>query len=141
MVGITDIMKKRICDYRSRKRWKAQSLGGTDAQKKMAAILEPRQRDSVAEAKSAWERHPNLEDQVILNLRSKMEAKAFCILNRRRTENPPTLQARRTFSTSMARDSPAVTAFSFSLTDSWRHWLGCIDRRRRSQSVLCGWPR
>ena len=41
---------------------------------------------------SAWERHPNLEDQVILNLRSKMEAKAFCILNRRRTGNPPTLQ-------------------------------------------------
>lgn len=89
---LIDIMKKRICDYRSRKRWKAQSLGGTDAQKKMAAILEPRQRDSVAEAKSAWERHPNLEDQVILNLRSKMEAKAFCILNRRRTGNPPTLQ-------------------------------------------------
>ena len=90
---LLDIMQKRISDYSTRKRWKPQSTGGTDAQEMMEAVIESRERDSVVEAKSAWERHPGLEDQTMRNLREQMDTDAFYILTRRRTELPATLQA------------------------------------------------
>ena len=89
---LIDIMKKRISDYRSRKKWKQQSIGGTDAQMKMASVQEPRLRDTVMEAKSTWARHPHLEEQALQNLRTEITPDAFYILSRRREENPPTLR-------------------------------------------------
>lgn len=89
---LVDIMKKRISDYRSRKKWKLQSVGGTDAQMKMAAVREPRPRDTVMEAKSTWGRHPYIEEQTLQNLENEMAPDAFYILSRRRDEDPPTLR-------------------------------------------------
>ena len=89
---LIDIMKKRISDYRGRKKWKQQSVGGTDAQVKMAGVSEPRPRDTVIEAKSTWARHPYLEEQALQKLQKEMEPDAYYIVSRRREDNPPTLR-------------------------------------------------
>ena len=89
---LIDILKKRISDYRNRNRWKSQSAGGTDAQLKMAAVEQRNKRDTVAEALSTWERRPQIVDRVLKQLKKELAPKEFHVLERRREENPPTLQ-------------------------------------------------
>jgi|GEM_PF-4703087 len=90
---LIDIMKKRISDYRNRNRWRSQSAGGTDAQRQMAAVEEPKKRDTIAEALSTWDRNPQLEQKVWDRLQQLLSADEYYILRRRHTQTPPTLQA------------------------------------------------